>query len=60
MGIRSRDGLEPSSNVVRVLSEMYSDIGDSVALQYGGSEAHKKVTVDKSESNMALGKVSFF
>lgn len=36
----------------------YVDIGDSIALQYGGSEAHKKVTAGKSESNiMPIGKV---
>lgn len=38
---------------------MYVDIGDSIALQYGGSEAHKKVTASRSESNIAgpIGKV---
>jgi hypothetical protein len=35
----------------------YVDIGDSIALQYGGSEAHKKVTAGKSESIMPIGKV---
>jgi hypothetical protein len=50
MGIRSRAKLGPSSNIVRVLIDMYVDIGDSIALQYGGSEAHKKVTADRSES----------
>lgn len=38
---------------------MYVDIGDSIALQYGGSEAHKKVSAERSESNIAgpIGKV---
>jgi hypothetical protein len=58
MGIRSQSHLDSSSNVVRVLIDMYVDIGDSIALQYGGSEAHKKVTAGKSESNiMPIGKV---
>jgi hypothetical protein len=59
MGIRSRARLSPSSNIVRVLIDMYVEIGDNIALQYGGSEAHKKVTADHSESNITgpIGKV---
>ena len=58
MGIRSQSRLDPSSNIVRVLIDMYVDIGDSVALQYGGSEAHKKVNTGRSESNIIpIGKV---
>jgi hypothetical protein len=59
MGIRSRGKLGPSSPVVRVLIELYVDIGDSIALQYGGSEAHKKVTAGVAESNITgpIGKV---
>ena len=58
MGIRSQSKLDPSSNIVRVLIDMYVDIGDSIALQYGGSEAHKKVTAGHAESNiMPIGKV---
>jgi len=60
MGIRSSAKLDPSSNIVRVLIDMYVDIGDSIALQYGGSEAHKKVTATRSESNITgpIGKVT--
>ena len=36
MGIRSSPNLDPSSNIVRVLIDMYVDIGDHIALQYGG------------------------
>lgn len=62
MGVRSKAKLDPSSNIVRVLIDMYVDIGDSIALQYGGSEAHKKVTASRSESNIAgpIGKASAF
>lgn len=56
MGIRSNPKLDPSSNIVRVLIDMYVDIGDHIALQYGGSEAHKKVNAERSES-IAIGKV---
>ena len=34
---------EPSSRLLLALMDMYSELGDRVALQYGGSEAHKKV-----------------
>lgn len=30
--------------VALVFMELYSELGDNIALQYGGSEAHKKVT----------------
>jgi hypothetical protein len=45
--------------VCRVLIDMYVDIGDSIALQYGGSEAHKKVSTENSQSTIAgpIGKV---
>jgi hypothetical protein len=59
MGIRSQCKLGPSSSFVRVLIDLYVDIGDSIALQYGGSEAHKKVTAGVSESIAGpIGKVS--
>ena len=60
MGIRSSSKLDPSSNIIRVLIEMYVEIGDHIALQYGGSEAHKKVSHERNESSIAgpMGKVS--
>jgi phosphatidylinositol 3,5-bisphosphate 5-phosphatase len=60
MGIRSVAKLDPSSTIVRVLIDMYVDVGDSIALQYGGSEAHKKMSAEHSESNIVgpMGKVS--
>lgn len=30
--------------VALVFMELYSELGDNIALQYGGSEAHKKVS----------------
>jgi len=42
MGIRSCAKLAASSNIVELLIDMYVEIGDSIAMQYGGSEAHKK------------------
>jgi len=43
MGIHSSTELDSNSEIVHVLVEMYGEIGDYIALQYGGSEAHKKV-----------------
>jgi len=45
MGIRSlATNLDPTSNIVKAaLIDMYVEIGDHISLQYGGSEAHKKV-----------------
>ena len=36
-------GLESSSHLLQALMEMYGEMGDHIALQYGGSEAHRKV-----------------
>ncbi|GKY92743.1 hypothetical protein MPSEU_000244300 [Mayamaea pseudoterrestris] len=54
MGIRSQPKLDPNSNIVNVLMNMYIVVGDSIALQYGGSEAHKKVTAGKGETAMNI------
>jgi len=34
---------EPSNPFVMTLMDMFSDMGDKIALQYGGSEAHSKM-----------------
>jgi hypothetical protein len=42
-----------------VCLEVYVSIGDDIAIQYGGSEAHKKVTAGRSESITGpIGKVN--
>lgn len=57
MGIRSTAKLDPSSNIVRMLIDMYVEIGDHIALQYGGSEAHKKgATAGMSNIQGPMGK----
>lgn len=30
------------AQVVQVLMDLYTELGDNIALQYGGSEAHRK------------------
>lgn len=60
MGIRSSVKLDPTSNIVRVLINMYVEIGDHIAIQYGGSEAHKKVATAQvaAKEGPSAGKVS--
>eukprot|EP00633_Aureoumbra_lagunensis_P005256 CAMPEP_0197318434 /NCGR_PEP_ID=MMETSP0891-20130614/51044_1 /TAXON_ID=44058 ORGANISM="Aureoumbra lagunensis, Strain CCMP1510" /NCGR_SAMPLE_ID=MMETSP0891 /ASSEMBLY_ACC=CAM_ASM_000534 /LENGTH=739 /DNA_ID=CAMNT_0042808897 /DNA_START=675 /DNA_END=2896 /DNA_ORIENTATION=- len=36
--------LESSNQAILILMELYSTVGDSISLQYGGSEAHKKMS----------------
>jgi hypothetical protein len=49
MGIRSSAKLDSTSTIIRVLIDMYVEIGDHISLQYGGSEAHKKVNTERSD-----------
>ncbi|CAB1096112.1 unnamed protein product [Ectocarpus sp. CCAP 1310/34] len=44
MGVSNQVSLESGSQVALVFMELYSELGDNIALQYGGSEAHKKVS----------------
>lgn len=42
-----------SKQVVLVLMDLYSELGDNIALQYGGSEAHKKVSSSSGSGKQA-------
>ena len=55
MGILLRK-LDSSSNIVRALIDMYVEIGDHIALQYGGSEAHKKGQGPSLSNQPSMGK----
>ena len=50
MGVRTVAKLESTSSIVKLLIDMYVEIGDHIALQYGGSEAHKKVNHTHQQS----------
>ncbi|GMH92693.1 hypothetical protein TrST_g1793 [Triparma strigata] len=52
MGVTSTPELDSSLTIVNVLMDMYSEIGDQIALQYGGSEAHKKVAASGGSSSV--------
>lgn len=43
VGLTDNPKVDPDSGVAAALMEMYQNMGDSLALQYGGSEAHNYV-----------------
>ena len=51
MGTSTSATLESGSQVVLVLMELYSAVGDLISMQYGGSEAHKKMGPFSRESH---------
>lgn len=42
-----QQAIEPNSQLLLALMDMFGDMGDKIAMQYGGSEAHKKVLAGK-------------
>ena len=55
LGLSATTSVDPSSPYVRVLMELFEAHGDAIALQYGGSEANKKVTATAHEAGMRAG-----
>jgi hypothetical protein len=51
LGFISQPKLDPESGVAGTLMDMYQDMGDVLALQYGGSAAHNMVR-EPSGSNL--------
>jgi hypothetical protein len=47
LGLSNDESLQYLSNIFEALIDMYSILGDRIALQYGGSEAHKKMSTGK-------------
>ncbi|KDO21375.1 hypothetical protein SPRG_13688 [Saprolegnia parasitica CBS 223.65] len=47
MGIRNTPHLETSSPILAELTRMFGRMGDIISMQYGGSEANKKVAPSK-------------
>jgi hypothetical protein len=45
LGLSDQQAVDPGSRILLKLMDMYSEMGDRIALQYGGSEAHKKVSL---------------
>lgn len=43
LGFLSSPRLDPESEVAGILMDMYQEMGDVLALQYGGSAAHNMV-----------------
>jgi hypothetical protein len=49
MGFTDAPKLDPECSVAAVMMGMYQNMGDSLALQYGGSEAHNTVRLLTTE-----------
>ena len=43
LGLTDSPKIDPDSTLANALMDMYQNMGDSLALQYGGSEAHNYV-----------------
>lgn len=44
MGLSDTPKVDPDSSIAAALMDMYQSMGDALAQQYGGSEAHNTVT----------------
>ena len=44
LGLSDSPFLEPRGMLMNIVTSMYEQLGDRIAIQYGGSEAHKKVS----------------
>ncbi len=51
LGLFSTPTLEYSARVVVLLMQMYTQMGDKIAMQYGGSEAQKKMKQGSDNSS---------
>ena len=49
---------DPKSAAVLALMELYEEMGDRIAIQYGGSEAHKKVHTQSADKAKAKRRAS--
>ena len=47
LGLTNESSIDPSSNLLLSLIDMFGVMGDRISLQYGGSEAHKKMSFIK-------------
>lgn len=52
LGLSDSESLDPSGALVRHLMDLYEQHGDAIAMQYGGSEANKKVTSTAHEDSV--------
>lgn len=56
LGLSRTESLDPTEPIIAALMELYTLHGDSIAKQYGGSEANKKVTASAHEESVRHGK----
>ncbi len=50
LGLTKEVTIDPSSKILLALMDMFGEMGDRIALQYGGSEAHKKMSFGKGDN----------
>ena len=50
LGLTKDVVIDPSSKILLALMDMFGVMGDRIALQYGGSEAHKKMSFGKGDN----------
>lgn len=50
LGFKDSPFLDPESDFIRILLQMYERMGDCLALQYGGSQMHRSLKKDHAES----------
>ena len=60
MGLLRKPQLEPGSELVVLLMEMYEVMGDRVSIQYGGSSAHNKGSKLMSRSSLVAKQKDLF
>jgi hypothetical protein len=50
LGLNDKKALDPSSKLLLALMDMFGEMGDRIAVQYGGSEAHKKMAAGTGQA----------
>jgi hypothetical protein len=54
LGLSQSTSLESSSPLALIFMEMYTQLGDTLAIQYGGSETNKRVASDTNDSSQQV------
>lgn len=58
LGLMNKTPIEPTHRIFLELMEMYGELGDRIAVQYGGSEAHNKMSTGASAAEGATSSSS--
>ena len=58
LGLTDHKPMDPSNKMFTELMEMYGELGDRIAVQYGGSEAHNKMASAATSSSATITAVT--